>query len=456
MCFHRGFLMWTRVGVGVRQVVVMVRVRLQEMNVSLCNIPQSVCVCLCVVIGGGTPSSPSLPVKKEEAAVSSQSLNMNVHHTLMCFVLLSLQDGNVGVVHAQIIVYSGTEGGDVTVRCSLSKSGSRMFFCKENCIGEDILIITTGVKVQRGRYSIEYKRSSGGGGGVSMTITQLRKSDSGLYSCGHGSALSDKQIEIIVVDATLPNGNSFEEKTLYARTGGSIVVECSFSVSASRTFFCKDKCEPKDILVETTGDKRRKGRYSIEYIKASFTSGLLYVSITQLNKLDSGRYRCVARGLSRVDFQEFMVVVTDDPNTSKTSSTESIPSATTTQSLSSDQQHTEMMPTTNVWLWVGLTLAAMVVLLSLAVLIYCRKISAKPEEPPEEAEHASVSQTNQVYEDIREDRRIRSVAEDDSTKLTYSELNFSNRTGGGHNSALCGNDDDVVYSVPRLKATCQR
>lgn len=46
-------------------------------------------------------------------------------------------------------------------------------------------------------------------------------------------------------------------------------------------------------------------------------------------------------------------------------------------------------------------------------------------------------------------------AEDDSSKLTYSELNFSNRTVGSRNSALRGHGDDVVYSVPRVEASSE-
>lgn len=43
--------------------------------------------------------------------------------------------------------------------------------------------------------------------------------------------------------------------------------------------------------------------------------------------------------------------------------------------------------------------------------------------------------------------------EDDSTTLTYSELGFSNRAVGSWNSALRGDGDDVVYSVPRVEAS---
>ncbi|XP_075946592.1 uncharacterized protein LOC142948441 [Anarhichas minor] len=113
---------------------------------------------------------------------------MKVRHTLICFFFLSLQDGNNG-----LILYTGTEGGDVTVQCS-SSSGSRKILCKDPCKEEDIIIETTDLRAHEGRFSIKWSRRD-----VSVTITQLTKSDSGLYRCGYES--SHQQFEIIIVDA---------------------------------------------------------------------------------------------------------------------------------------------------------------------------------------------------------------------------------------------------------------
>ncbi|XP_038577612.1 uncharacterized protein LOC119905013 isoform X6 [Micropterus salmoides] len=262
---------------------------------------------------------------------------MKVRHTLICFFFLSLQDGNTGLTNAQITsVHTGTEGGDIRVGCSFSSYGTSMFFCKRECKPEDILIHTTGVRDQRGRYSITYE----GGENVVVSITQLTKSDSGLYSCG---------------------------------LGGSNI--------------------------------------------------------------------------------KFEIIVVDDPSASKP-----------TQISQTDQQQTGTASPRDVWLPVGLTLAIMIVLLLLAVVIYCRKRSSKPKGAPVETEYPSVTETNQVYENIREDRHSRSApveissvytlakythkktpestddyssvsesrfqntAEDHSSKFTYSEVNFSKQS----------------------------
>ncbi|XP_038577704.1 uncharacterized protein LOC119905068 [Micropterus salmoides] len=390
---------------------------------------------------------------------------MKVRHTLICFFFLSLQDGNTGLTNAQIpSVHTGTEGGDIRVRCRFSSPGVRKFFCKRECKPEDILIETTGVRDQRGRYSITYE-----GGyfidNVFVSITQLTKSDSGLYSCGLDR--SNIRFEIIVVDALL-DGSPPEDKSLYTRAGGNIVVECSFIFFGSRKYFCKEECEEKDILVETTGFTAERGRYSIRYTERFLTGGSMYVSITQLTESDSGRYRCgLDRRLSPDSYWEFEIIVTDAPTTLKPTSDPSASTpTTTTQSLNAqiDEQQTGTASRQDVWLPVGLTLAVMIVLLLLAVVIYCRKRSSKPKGAPVETEYTSVTETNQVYENIREDRHSRSApveissvytlakytkqktpestddyssvsasrfqntAEDHSSKLTYSEVNFSKQS----------------------------
>ncbi|KAK1898796.1 Polymeric immunoglobulin receptor [Dissostichus eleginoides] len=103
---------------------------------------------------------------------------MKVCHTLICFFLLfSLQDGSTGLVSAQLFVYSGIEGEDVRVECSIPSYRSRKLFCKETCEYGNILIEITDAPAQRGKYRIDYVD-----GYSFVTITQLTKSDSGRYS----------------------------------------------------------------------------------------------------------------------------------------------------------------------------------------------------------------------------------------------------------------------------------
>lgn len=108
------------------------------------------------------------------------------------------------------------------------------------------------------------------------------------------------------------DGNPPEVKTLYTSSGGNIVVDCSFTRSDSRKYFCRDDCKDEDILIETTSvEKVKKSRYSVEYVGGSSGEGSLFVSVSQLIASDSGRYRCgMGRPRSQV-YKAFKVIVTD-------------------------------------------------------------------------------------------------------------------------------------------------
>ncbi|XP_063740450.1 uncharacterized protein LOC134864994 isoform X2 [Eleginops maclovinus] len=111
---------------------------------------------------------------------------MNACHTLICFLFLTLQDGNGGLINAENLDRTGTEGGDITVRCSFSFSGYRRLFCKGRCEEGNILVETTDDTAQRGRYSIRYEEGFYPAYSTILyvSITKLTKSDAGWYQCG--------------------------------------------------------------------------------------------------------------------------------------------------------------------------------------------------------------------------------------------------------------------------------
>ena len=86
---------------------------------------------------------------------------------------------------------------------------------------------------------------------------------------------------------------------------------CIDSVNVSRKFFCKDECnKEEDILVETEENRAQNDRYSVEYIEGSVSG--LYVTITQLKKSDTGRYRCgYGRASSPDSSNTFRILVVD-------------------------------------------------------------------------------------------------------------------------------------------------
>ncbi|XP_063320879.1 uncharacterized protein LOC134619075 isoform X3 [Pelmatolapia mariae] len=178
-----------------------------------------------------------------------------------------------------------------------------------------------------------------------------------------------------------------------AEEGGNITVACNFYFPGSRKLFCKEKCENGNILVETSDDPAQNGRYSIKYEKTDTLSYIMYVSITQLNQSDSGRYRCsLDRILSPDGNHDFELIVTED-----------------------------------VLIYVGLILVVMIVVLSAALLIfYMKRRTTKPRGPPVETEYADMQADN----------------------LCYAEVEFSHIPVTS--SAPCGEATDVVYSVPQV------
>ena len=97
---------------------------------------------------------------------------------------------------------AGTVGEYFTYGCFDSVNITRKFFCKDECNKEeDILVETEENTAQNDRYIIEY--FEGSPYGLYVTITQLKKSDTGWYRCGYGRASSpdsSETFEIFVVD----------------------------------------------------------------------------------------------------------------------------------------------------------------------------------------------------------------------------------------------------------------
>ncbi|CAI5648851.1 unnamed protein product [Oreochromis niloticus] len=290
---------------------------------------------------------------------------MKVHHTLICFFFLSLQDGNPEVTNAQILHY-GVIGGNVRARFSFNSPGTWKMFCREDCEGENILIKTTDVRAQTGRYSIEYKRESTVYV-LYVSISKLTESDSGQYRCGLGGSPSSAPFTpfVIFVAEALLDGNDdpAQLKHFNKETGSSLTVGCYFKQPGNRKLFCRGECGGEKILVDTNDVKAQTDRYNIGYV-----SGVLYVSITQLTKSDSGRYRCYLIGFSSSSSREFEVTVTDAAGPSATTTGSSTPSLTWTGSTEQPEGAASA-----VLLYVIISLLIIIILSSLAVLIICIK-----------------------------------------------------------------------------------
>ncbi|RVE71082.1 hypothetical protein OJAV_G00070940 [Oryzias javanicus] len=131
---------------------------------------------------------------------------MRVCQSLICCLFLtSLQDRD-SLVDAEINTFTRREGEDITVRCYLTLTGSRSLLCKGTCEEGNILIDTDKYEYKDGRYSSKYERRFTSSNILDVTITKLRKSDSGLYRCESrvGSiSNSEDKFRIIVTEASV-------------------------------------------------------------------------------------------------------------------------------------------------------------------------------------------------------------------------------------------------------------
>lgn len=107
----------------------------------------------------------------------------NMRMDLLLVLFLVLWDGRAALIRAEE-VSKAVEGGNITVGCTFSFSGTKKIFCKNDCNKEDILVETSGNSGSSGRYSIKYEGKSGLTSDVMyVTITNVTSSDSGRYRC---------------------------------------------------------------------------------------------------------------------------------------------------------------------------------------------------------------------------------------------------------------------------------
>ncbi|XP_063320551.1 polymeric immunoglobulin receptor-like isoform X2 [Pelmatolapia mariae] len=299
---------------------------------------------------------------------------MKVHHTLICFFFLSLQDGNPEVNINKNISF-GVVGRNLTAEFPFTAVTWKMF-CRGECKGGNVLINTTDEKHQSHRYSIELKQENGAPT-LSVSITQLIMSDAGRYSCAAGespSSVSYKQFEVVVAEALLDGNNPAQLKHFNKETGSSLTVGCYFNQSGGQKFFCRGECGEDEVLLQTDDEDDFKDRYRIGFrgpSEKTYTGGgILYVTITQVTESDSGRYRCsLNRSPGQGSFRDFVLSVTD---VVQSAFSPSLTSSVTTEH--PEKTSEDDLPS------VGLTVAVIIIIIiiiivlsSLAVLIICIK-----------------------------------------------------------------------------------
>ncbi|XP_041858918.1 polymeric immunoglobulin receptor-like [Melanotaenia boesemani] len=186
--------------------------------------------------------------------------------------------------------FTKLEGESIFFGCAFNPPQGNKFFLKKGRSSENFLTDVSNSSTRSGRYSTGYEN-----GIFYVSISQLKRSDSGHYRCGVGNASSpdlQRDFELSVTDEMCDGSTALNSPgvPLYSQAkGGSIRVKCSFTLAELyNLFFCKNKCKTQDVLVETSGFTAQSGRFGIEYEK----KGMFHVTISNLSLSDSGLYSC--------------------------------------------------------------------------------------------------------------------------------------------------------------------
>nr|XP_055060137.1 CMRF35-like molecule 9 [Misgurnus anguillicaudatus] len=97
---------------------------------------------------------------------------------------------------------SKPEGNEVTIMCThILASDNKKYFCRDPCKDKDIIVSTD--QTSNGRFRLE----DSGNGTFTVTITDLQKSDSGIYWCGVDRVVKDTYEEVNLIVYKGKNNN---------------------------------------------------------------------------------------------------------------------------------------------------------------------------------------------------------------------------------------------------------
>ncbi|XP_033943496.1 uncharacterized protein [Pseudochaenichthys georgianus] len=324
---------------------------------------------------------------------------MDVCHRLTFFVL-TLQGPNTGLVSAGgHPVFTGTEGGNISVHCSFVFPGRRKLLCKPDC-EERILIETTGDKATQGRYRIEYIKTIFLSYRVRVGITKLTKSDSGRYKCILDRYLlpnSHGLIEIIVEDAPTTSKPKWTLQPFSTEVQSASTPPTPQKQSSSLRSFTSSSSSPET----PTHQQQTEGT------AAPASGGPLYVGLIVLAKIMlslAGLFFCWRRARKHKE----------------------LPVEAEYASVSKTNKPTQRSP---------------------AVEIPSVHAYAKYTKPKDDKSSDDYSLVGPVGTTAA---RSQHKAEDDSSELVYSELRFPVVTASSLNASSRAND--VIYSMIQVEA----
>ncbi|XP_056627205.1 CMRF35-like molecule 5 [Triplophysa dalaica] len=247
-------------------------------------------------------------------------------------------------------------------------------------------------------------------------------------------------------------GSSTDTFEKHGYTGETIEVSCQHSwASTNRKYFCRDPCENRDVLVSS--DRSSNGRFSLK----DFGNGMFTVTITDLQKTDSGIYWCGVDRTFSDTYHEINLTVFKDitPTTTELHTTKPFPTPTpppesqsatssrTSGSSTTDDitQSPSMSVSVNIWLYaVGGLIAVMILVCGPVAVCHYRKIVKTSSATPLDYNEAKVEEAN-VYENALQDTqnikqmKLKSKVQKSQSPSVYENVELK----PGHSDVMYGN-----------------
>ncbi|NXW40152.1 PIGR protein, partial [Nyctiprogne leucopyga] len=191
---------------------------------------------------------------------------------------------------------TGEVGGSVTHQCfyfiTPANKHDRKYWCKISRSGVCYTIISTTGYTSRdytGRVSLEDISQNGT---FTVTLTELKSSDTGIYRCGIGNTNRALYVSLnltVVADA----GGLGPTELIRGELRGSVTVLCPPGDIQGREkrFWCKLGRTGCTLIADTNGYVGRSYQGRI-FLTPQESSGAFKILINDLKKEDSGLYRC--------------------------------------------------------------------------------------------------------------------------------------------------------------------
>ncbi|KAI9999686.1 hypothetical protein NQD34_018346 [Periophthalmus magnuspinnatus] len=209
-------------------------------------------------------------------------------------------------------------------------------------------------------------------------------------------------------------------KVLEVKEGEDLKFKCSFYTSGYWKAFCKHRCETSDdYLLVTTIDLSTWGRYTIEFEPRPSYPDAMYVSIQNVQRSDAGPYSCSLltwrNNELKIKYVDIIIYVTTADSSGSAPEVPEGPSASKAQ-----ENHT---PLSDVALYVGLSLSAVLILSVTLTILYWRKRASPAPESPQTPGYAQLLKS--TPKDILTDSRQSTEAPVEITSASFTNTTYS-------------------------------